>query len=109
MQITRYFPNRLTSDAQDSAQDVGRELGAEQIMDGKRQKLKPGDKVLLKGLPPGFLDDLPIEDQQAISEMVGKPILLVDFEDDGRVELEFDEPGGQKHLIYVDLNFIRPV
>lgn len=29
--------------------------------------------VVLLGLPPGLLDDLPLEEQSATSEMVGKP------------------------------------
>jgi hypothetical protein len=57
---------------------------------------KPGDMVLLVGLPPGFLDDLPLEEQAAISEMVGKPIKFIETtsftfrgEHVERVELEF--------------------
>ena len=52
-------------------------------------KLKPGQKVILKSLPPGFIDDLPGEDQRAISAAVGKPINLNKYERDGRAELEF--------------------
>ena len=33
---------------------------------------KPGEWVVLKEVPPGLLDDLPLEDQQAIVEVVGK-------------------------------------
>src|SRR4051794_33745818 len=40
---------------------------------------KPGDMVVLVGLPPGFLDDLPLEEQSAISAMVGKPIQFIEF------------------------------
>ncbi len=32
---------------------------------------KPGDMVVLEGLPPGFLDDLPFEDQIAIRDVIG--------------------------------------
>jgi hypothetical protein len=28
-------------------------------------------------LPPGFLDDLPEEEQRAISARIGKPIMLI--------------------------------
>jgi len=75
----------------------------------KSQKPKPGDKVLLTELPPGLLDNLPVEDQRAISEIVGKPILLVDFEDDGRAELEFVDSEGVIHFIYINPEFIKPV
>jgi len=35
-----------------------------------------GDTVVLTELPPGLLDGLPLEDQRAISAIVGKPVLL---------------------------------
>ncbi len=42
----------------------------------RKEKPKPGEKVILKALPPGFTDDLPEEDRRAISAAVGKPIVL---------------------------------
>lgn len=71
--------------------------------------------VLLLGLPPGFLDDLPLEEQAAISERVGKPIKFIETtsftfrgEHVERAELEFmDEKRGMKHWLYVDPSFIR--
>jgi hypothetical protein len=63
-------------------------------------------QVVLKALPPGFLDDLPVEDQEAISTAVGKPITLNGYEDDGRAELEFTDTEGVIHIIYVDPKFI---
>ena len=62
--------------------------------------------MVLNGLPPGFLDDLPLEDQDAISKAVGKPITLNGYEDDGRAELEFEDTQGVIHIIYVDPKFI---
>ena len=53
---------------------------------------KPGDTVVLKSVPPGLLDGLPEEDQRAIEAIVGKPVLLVEYDEDGRAELEFDDP-----------------
>src|SRR5216683_656743 len=50
----------------------------------RKKKPKPGEKVILKALPPGFIDDLPEEDQRAISAVVGKPIILNKYENDGR-------------------------
>jgi len=32
----------------------------------------PGDTVILRELPRGFIDDLPTEDQKGISEIAGK-------------------------------------
>jgi uncharacterized damage-inducible protein DinB len=62
---------------------------------------------LLTGLPAGFLDDLPTEDQRAISGVAGKSIVLRGYEQGGRAALEFDEPG-TSHVIFVDPKFIRP-
>jgi len=59
-------------------------------------------QVILKALPPGFLDDLPVADQEA----VGKPITLNGYEDDGRAELEFADTEGVIHTIYLDPKFI---
>ena len=70
------------------------------------RKLNPGQKVVLKALPPGFIDDLPDEDQRAILDAVGKPIVLNGYDDDGRAELEFTD-GEDGHVIYVDPKFIE--
>ena len=70
-------------------------------------KPKPGDLVVLTGVPPGLLNDLPIEDQKAISEVVGKPIQLNEYDEDGRAELEFKDRNGNFHFIYVRPEFIR--
>ena len=78
-------------------------------MGKKHQTPKAGDKVRLTELPPGLLDDLPVEDQRAISEIVGKPILLVRLEDDGRAELRFVDSEGDVHFIYVNAKFIKPI
>jgi hypothetical protein len=73
------------------------------------EKLKPGDMVVLEGLPPGFLDDLPIENQIAIRDMIGKPIKFNEITSWGRAELEFGDNPGSGHFIYVDPSFIRAV
>jgi hypothetical protein len=73
----------------------------------RRKKPKPGRKVVLTALPPGFIDDLPVEDQRAISGVVGKPIVLNRYEEDGRAELEFTDREDVIHLIYVDPKFIK--
>ena len=71
-------------------------------------KPKPGDKVVLKALPPGFIDDLPEEEQRAISARIGRPIMLMGYDRDGRAELEFMAQDDSIHTLYVDLKFIRP-
>lgn len=63
--------------------------------------------VILTGLPLGFVNDLPQEDQLAISGMVGKTIRLNRYTDDGRVELEFVEEDSKIHFIYVNASFVK--
>jgi hypothetical protein len=70
-------------------------------------KPKPGDQVVLIALPPGFLDDLPPEDQRAIGQVVGKEVLLSEYDEYGRAELEFTEENGTIHYIYVSPEFIK--
>jgi hypothetical protein len=72
------------------------------------RKSKPGDKVVLKALPPGFLDDLPEDEQRAISARIGRPLTLMGYDRDGRAELEFMAQDDSIHTLYVDLKFIRP-
>ena len=74
---------------------------------GTTHNLKPGGKVILAEVPTGLLTDLPSEDQKAILEIIGKPILFVGL-DDGRAELEFTDDEGVIHFIYVDPKFLRP-
>jgi hypothetical protein len=38
----------------------------------------PGEMVVLTRIPPGLLDGLPQEDQNAIVAIVGKPVMLVE-------------------------------
>ena len=75
----------------------------------RTKKPKPGDRVILAGLPPYFVDDLPEEDQRAILRRVGKPIRLSGYDEDGRAELEFREKNGTYHTIWVDSKFIKAV
>ena len=72
-------------------------------------KPKPGSRAILIKVPPGLLDGLPVEDQAAISEIVGKQILLAGYDEDGRAELEFKDSEGRNHFIYVAPEFIRSV
>jgi hypothetical protein len=70
-------------------------------------KPKPGDRAILTAVPPGLLDDLPLEDQQAITEIVGKPVALRAYDEDGRAELEFRDRNGNFHVVYVKPDFIK--
>jgi hypothetical protein len=70
-------------------------------------KLKPGRLVFLKGLPPGFVDGLPEEEQKAITSRVGRPILFIKYDRDGRAELEFMDKDDGIHMLYVQPKYIR--
>lgn len=72
-----------------------------------RMKPNPGEMFVLTAIPQGFLDDLPEEDQQAIREIVGKPVLLNEYDDAGRAELEFNDRDGQPHFIFIATDFIK--
>jgi len=79
-------------------------------------KWSAGEQVILLALPSGFLDDLPEEDQRAISAMVGQQVTLLGFDELGRAELYFDDPFVQQtdesshsHTIWVGPEFIRRV
>ena len=86
-------------------------------MNSDDKQPKAVEMVVLLGLPPGFLDDLPLEEQFAIREMVGKPIKFIEItsftclgERIERAELEFvDEERGMKHWLYVDPSYIRAI
>ncbi len=78
-------------------------------MPGKKgKKPKPGEMVRLREVPPGLLHGLPLEDQRAICGAVGEPVLLTEYDEDGRAELKFTDSKGTIHFIYVDPNFVRP-
>jgi len=77
-------------------------------MSSQNKKAKPGDAVVLIKVPPGLLDGLPREDQRAISNIVGKPVIFVGYDDDGRAELKFWETDEVGHSIFVNPRFVRP-
>jgi hypothetical protein len=74
-----------------------------------RMEPKSRGSVVLTEVPPGMLDDLPLEDQQAIAEAVGKPIVLRGYDDTGRAELEFIDRNHISHVIFVAPRFISAV
>lgn len=76
-------------------------------MKKKRKKPSPGEMVVLTELPSRFLDDLPKEDQVAISGVVGRAIMLKGYDQDGRAELKFVEKNGTIHYVYVNPAFLK--
>jgi hypothetical protein len=77
------------------------------MTNGRDAKLGPGNRVVLVKLPPGFLDDLPVADQQAINGVAGKPNPLNEYDGNGRAELEFKERNLTIHFTSVRPEFIR--
>jgi hypothetical protein len=78
-------------------------------MTDQQKKPDPGERVVLVSLPQGFLDDLPEEDQRAITAIVGVPLSLGGYDESGRAQLDFAEPArpGHHHTIWVDARHIR--
>jgi hypothetical protein len=79
---------------------------------GTRKKPHEDKQVVLVGLPSGFLDGLPVEDQRAITAMIGQPVTLVGYDEDGRAELEFADPfdgPNSSHTIWVAPEFMAPI
>jgi len=74
-----------------------------------RKKFKPGDKVVLATLPPGLLRGLPSEDQKAIRDILGKPVLLEQYDDDGRAVLTFTDSKNVAHSIFVSPKSITTI
>ena len=69
---------------------------------------KPGDSVVLTELPPGLVRGLPRSAQKAIAAIVGKPVLLLEFDENGDAELEFVAGRGHIHSIHVNPKYIVP-
>jgi len=46
-------------------------------------KPEAGDMVVLSNVPPGLRGRLPADDQRAIRDAVGKPVLLAGHDGDG--------------------------
>lgn len=69
--------------------------------------LHPGDIVILASAPPSLMRGLPSEDQDAIRDVVGKPILYTGMSH-GQAELEFKDAKGDFHTIWVERTLIAP-
>lgn len=76
-------------------------------MNSKAKKPSAGEMVVLDVMPPGLLNGLPKSDQAAISAIVGKPVLLVGYDEDGRAELEFVDREGHNHSIWLNPRFLQ--
>jgi hypothetical protein len=74
---------------------------------GVHRKPAPGDIVVLQEVPEGLLDGLPTKNQRAISEIVGKPVRLNEYDDAGRAEIKFTDRERVIHFIYVNPDLIR--
>ena len=75
-------------------------------MDSDNKGLRPGDTIVLTIAPLGVLQGLAKCDQDAISEVVGTPVLLIACDDD-KAELEFIDRDGVIHSIWADTRFLR--
>ena len=74
-----------------------------------------GERVVLVTPRPGFLDGLTDEDQRGVAAIVGEPVLLLGYDDDGGAALHFDDPfvartdtSSRTHSIWVARDFITP-
>ena len=89
------------------------------VTSNEHEQPQTGEQVILVGLPPGFLDGLAEEDRRAITAMIGKPVMLLGYDDYGDAELEFADPFdvdadperhySHTHTIWVAPEFIAPV
>jgi hypothetical protein len=77
------------------------------MTDTPEKSFTRGDTVILVALPSGFIDDLPIEDQTALSEAIGAQIVFNEYDDIGRAELQFISRDGVLHFIWVEPKFIK--
>jgi hypothetical protein len=69
-------------------------------------EFQPGDRVILTAAPAALLRGLPKEDRQAIRSIIGQPVILAGFSY-GQAELEFTDPQGDDHTIWVETALIR--
>lgn len=81
--------------------------------DCEGNKIYSGDEVILVRVTEHLLDNLPIEDKYAINAQVGKVLKLVDFDDYGSAELDFEYRGTDDevtfHSVWVEPNCLKKV
>ncbi len=71
--------------------------------------LRLGDLVKLKFVPPGLLENLPIEDRKAIMSASSSPMRLIEYDEVGRAGLQFTDDNGIIHIIYVNPDLLTGV
>jgi hypothetical protein len=79
------------------------------MMDIPEKTFRPGDNVILVALPSGFMDDMDVEDQTALSEAVGTLVVFNEYDEIGRAELQFTSRDGHLHFVWVESKFIKAV
>jgi len=77
------------------------------MTDTPEKKFNCGDAVILMALPQGFIDDMDLEDRQALSEVIGSQAVFKEFDEIGRAKLQFTSRDGHLHFIWVEREFIR--
>lgn len=68
---------------------------------------KPGEKVILTCARPELFADLPVDNQKAICDIAGKPVLLKSYDSQGRAELQFTDSLGGIHFLHVEPTEIK--
>ena len=71
-------------------------------------KPMPGEQVVLLCAPAELLSGLPMDEQKAVSDAVGKQMLLVDCNEDGKALLRFTDLDGGIHFVNVQPALIKP-
>ena len=66
-------------------------------------------RAILTTIPPGFLDGLESDVQDAVKGIVGKPVTFAGHDQYGHAELEFIDKNGINHSIWVDPAFVSKV
>jgi hypothetical protein len=68
--------------------------------------VRPGQMVILKSIPPTLLRGLPLEDQEAILAIVGRPVAFAGYSY-GQAEIEFVDEAGDGHSIWVEPSLLQ--
>lgn len=79
----------------------------EKSIDSRGVPISTGDTVILIGLPPFLLNDLPDEDLRAIEGQIGRTHEVIGFNEIGWIELEFSDDDGTHHTIWVEGAHLR--
>ena len=91
------------TDAADAISKADR-IWYKQSLEGRRRP-KPGDMVILREAPC-LLDNLPASDLQRISALIGKPLQLHGYDDNGHAMLLFTGTDGVLCFFFVKTELI---